>query len=76
VVAAEVVVDVVFEQPARDMLTKAAAKRKANETIKDFFIDSHPFRILIPQLMVCFYILLMTCRLLLAPAPPQNVLKD
>jgi hypothetical protein len=31
------------------MLTKAAAKRKANKTIKDFFIDSHPFRVLIPQ---------------------------
>jgi hypothetical protein len=45
---------VVFEQPARDMLTKAAAKRKANKTIKDFFIDSHPFRVLIPPVVVCF----------------------
>jgi len=36
VVAAEVVVDVVFEQPARDMLTKAAAKRKANKPLKIF----------------------------------------
>jgi hypothetical protein len=36
------------------MLTKAAAKRKANKTIKDFFIDSHPFRVLIPPVVVCF----------------------